>query len=265
MIDKLLRDGLTGTDMKGISLPIAADASDARGLWVSGDGVFLTRQGEGATMGQPAVFLRTNECNLDCSFCDTPYTWKREDPGYAERQHWSLEHARTEILGATRDGCTRMVFTGGEPLLQQRALAKLAGMPGLEDWDVEIETNATIVPEAFRGRGKVQINCSPKLANSGIALERRLRPAVLRALAADFRAYFKFVVERPEDLDEIEREYGPYLAGVDPHRVYMTPEGVTPERLDHVRDLVRPSVEKRGWVLGDRRHIRVNNGDVRGT
>ena len=34
-----------------------------------------TFQGEGPFTGRAAVFLRLGRCNLDCKWCDTPYTW----------------------------------------------------------------------------------------------------------------------------------------------------------------------------------------------
>ena len=40
--------------------------------------IFHTLQGEGASLGFPAVFLRLSLCNLHCHWCDTPYTWNWE-------------------------------------------------------------------------------------------------------------------------------------------------------------------------------------------
>ena len=40
--------------------------------------IFHTLQGEGASLGSPAVFLRLSLCNLHCHWCDTPYTWNWE-------------------------------------------------------------------------------------------------------------------------------------------------------------------------------------------
>ncbi len=245
-------------------LQLAEAGPQNQHIIVSADDVFFTTQGEGPTMGSPAVFLRTNQCNLDCGFCDTRYTWDKKHELYPKRKVWSVAHARQQILAATRDGCTRLVLTGGEPLLQQEALALLAGEGGLQDWYFEIETNGTRVPESFREREKVQINCSPKLANSGVEKKRRIRPDVLQELAAGFHTYFKFVVTGPKDLQEIDDDYGPHLAGLPPGRVYVSPEGRTVARLDEVLESVRKGVAERAWVLGDRDHIR-RYGDMRRT
>ncbi len=226
-------------------------------LMVSGDGVFLTEQGEGATMGEKAVFLRVNECNLDCDFCDTPYTWQKMSVGYAERARWTLRQARDQIERAADGQCERVVFTGGEPLLQQKGLAELAAMDPLCRWVVEIETNGTIVPSAFRHRQDVQINCSPKLANSNIACERRIRPNVISALANEFNTYFKFVVADVCDVEEIEREYLPLIPDFPRNRIYISPEGLTVDAIDRVRERVATTVDGLGFVLGDRRHIRL--------
>jgi len=40
--------------------------------------IFYTLQGEGASTGIPAIFIRLSQCNLQCTWCDTPYTWNWE-------------------------------------------------------------------------------------------------------------------------------------------------------------------------------------------
>jgi organic radical activating enzyme len=77
-----------------------------------------TWQGEGPSAGQRAVFVRLSGCNLDCRWCDTPYTWdwSRYDPA---------EQSRVMTCDAIRDWALAqdvdlVVVTGGEPLIQQR-------------------------------------------------------------------------------------------------------------------------------------------------
>jgi organic radical activating enzyme len=212
-------------------------------LKVSGDGAFATLQGEGVTAGLPAVFLRLHYCNLTCGqpdgwMCDTWYTWDKTRPEYwLESEDWSYEEATEKIVSAwdkkfPDNQEKRLVVTGGEPLLQQRKIAKLLEM--LPDWDVEIETNGTIAPIAELIH--CQFNCSPKLSNSGNTLTKRYRPKVLMMLNELPRTQFKFVVVNPDDLNEIEEIVT--SCNLNPEKVLIMPEGSTKEEVDaHLRDI----------------------------
>lgn len=255
-------------------LPITERSTDAQrrkaSFIVSGDRTFFTEQGEGATAGKPAVFLRLHHCNLDCGWCDTPYTWDTTMAAYhAEREKWELERTLQEILGEWSEGRMkqqssatdsenvveeRLVITGGEPLLQQVNLAKLLADSRLAKWKVEIETNGTILPSKEL-LDRAQFNCSPKLANSGVAIHRRLKPLVIQALQ-QVDTYFKFVVNSRLDIDEIIRDFTPHLATFPRERIYISPEGLDVVTLDRVREEVRDQVDSLGFRLGDRLHIR---------
>lgn len=250
---------------------------------VSGDCAFFTEQGEGVTAGEPAVFFRLHHCNLDCSWCDTPYTWNKNLPEYhTEKEKWNLDDTSSVITDAWEQGMMtrskeisetqdnekkepnepRLVLTGGEPLLQQKRIVELLKRPEFSDWKIEIETNGTIVP-AKELMDRVQFNCSPKLENSGVPQERRIKEDSINVLKTG-NTYFKFVVKNEADIDEIVRDYLPLLEGFPRERIYISPEGRDAETLDKIRELVKSKVESEGLTLGDRLQIK-KYGDKRRT
>jgi 7-carboxy-7-deazaguanine synthase len=164
--------------------------------------LFDSLQGEGPSAGAPATFLRLALCNLRCSFCDTRYTWDWQRFDYdAEVRAMSVEELAPRLSQASGN---RLIVTGGEPLVQARALAELlAALPA--ELVVEVETNGTLLPSAALLERVNQWNVSPKLENSGEARERRFEPAVLTALLATGRAWLKLVVASGDDCAEAER------------------------------------------------------------
>jgi organic radical activating enzyme len=220
---------------------------------------FVTLQGEGPSLGQPAVFVRLSRCNLHCPGCDTPQTWdtvrydlrnESEPVGWRALAGWVLEQ-EPELV----------VITGGEPLLQQHHLIGLVDQLVGAGRRVEFETNGTIVLAPELNRPGVQFNVSPKLAGFAALRDARTRinHDALAALVATGRAQFKFVVTGPEDLDEVAAFRD--LHGLAP--VWVMPEGVTERKiLDGMRALADPARE-RGFSLSPRLHILLW-GDERG-
>ncbi len=216
-----------------------------------------TFQGEGPSVGRRAGFVRLGRCNLDCSWCDTPYTWdwSRFDPAVELRREPTasvlsdLEGMQTSLV----------VVTGGEPLLQQRGLVPLLEGCAERGWAVEVETNGTIAPNDTIVPLVGQWNVSPKLANSGVARDVRVRPDALHALRSTGAAIFKFVVADVADLDEVAALVGAHE--LDP--VWIMPEGTDAATvLDRASRLAAPVLE-RGWNLTPRLHVLLW-GDERG-
>ena len=88
--------------------------------------IFYSLQGEGASIGVPTVFLRLATCNLTCTWCDTRYTWDWQGYDYdKEVMSLPVEDVEKRVL---EFGCPRLVITGGEPMMQQKALASLASI-----------------------------------------------------------------------------------------------------------------------------------------
>ncbi|GAC1479412.1 MAG: 7-carboxy-7-deazaguanine synthase QueE [Acidimicrobiales bacterium] len=216
-----------------------------------------TFQGEGPSAGRLAMFLRLGRCNLDCSWCDTPYTWDWTRYDRGEELHARAVDDVAAQLGAI--GAPLLVVTGGEPLLQQRALGPLLHRLRPSLARIEVETNGTVTPSAELAELVDGWNVSPKLANSGIDHDRRIKPDILRALAATGRAAAKFVVTGPADLDEAATIAG--AAGL--RDVWIMPEARDAATLEaRLRELA-PLVLARGWNLSNRLHVALW-GDIRG-
>jgi len=238
-------------------------------LLLSGDKVFFSLQGEGISIGKPAVFLRLHLCNLKCSFCDTPYTWDRKDKRfYTEPERWSIEKIAKEI---EKYHCHRLVITGGEPLLQREALIQL--IDRLEpnhlatswqtNWFFEIETNGTLPPFKIEemGRRFIQYNVSPKLANSDNPKLLRYKPKILKQYNEErYNSVFKFVVIQPDDLIEI----GKIVAecDLDKNKIILMPEGTTQEKVAKHGRAVVELCKKEGWQLIPRLQVMLW-GDIR--
>lgn len=243
-----------------------------------GDGaeIFHTLQGEGVSMGAPAVFVRLSLCNLHCLWCDTDHTWnfqgtpwkheKDAVPGYAKhrKEDVILVMRPGEVAEIVRSyGCRRVVLTGGEPLLQEGELLELmAALRGDgEEWFFEIETNGTILPGVEFLGAIGQMNVSPKLANSGMGEDLRLKPTVLAGLAATGKAWFKFVVRNEDDIAEIRELLE--RAGIPGNRVILMPEGRTVEALDGRAAWLAERCRDLHFRFSDRLHVRLW-GDRRG-
>ncbi len=216
-----------------------------------------TWQGEGPSVGRRAGFVRLGRCNLSCQWCDEPQTWDwdRYDPG-VELHRRSVDAVVAELARMAID---RVVVTGGEPLLQQRALAELAGACNERGWLVEIETAGTLAPSAGLVAAVARWNVSPKLANSGVPAERRRKLDVLRALQATGRGSFKFVVTDPADLDEVAE----LVEACGLADIWIMPEGTDAATVIARMQLLAEPVLARGWNLTPRLHILIW-GDRRG-
>lgn len=152
-----------------------------------------------------------------------------------------------------------VVVTGGEPLLQQGRLVPLLEACAARGWWVEIETNGTIAPDDHLLALVRQWNVSPKLANSGIRLDTRIRADALAALRSTGTAVFKFVVTQPADLEGVAELVDAHDLGP----VWIMPEGTDPSTLlEHARALAGPVLD-RGWNLTSRLHVLLW-GDERG-
>jgi 7-carboxy-7-deazaguanine synthase len=221
--------------------------------------VFHSIQGEGRLTGVPSVFLRTSGCNLRCWFCDTPYSsWNPE----GEEQ--TVDQLVNQVRGFD---CEHVVITGGEPMLV-KDVGELTGRLKADGRHITIETAGTVdLPVAAD-----LMSISPKRANSTPTAEtgwaerhesRRHRSDVIRRLTSDYDYQLKFVIDRREDVSDVE-QYLEEFPAIVPANIYLMPQAT--EQNDHAAkcEWVGREAALRGWKLSRRLHIELF-GNTRGT
>ena len=209
--------------------------------------LFYSIQGEGALVGVPSFFIRTSGCNLRCSWCDTPYTsWNPEG------EDLTLD----QIIEAVRAyPAKHVVVTGGEPMIAPR-IVELTGRLHDLGMHITIETAGTV----FQPVVCDLMSISPKLSNStpeGDWAWRhdrlRIQTAPLRQLMERYDYQLKFVLEKPEDLEEVRALISQSGARAD--RVILMPEGTDAGRLRDRGVWLAEICKQHGFRFSPRLHI----------
>ena len=230
--------------------------------------IFASLQGEGPSTGRPCAFVRLSRCNLACTWCDTAYTWRFTGDNRPHRDGVAFDRPANQLGLDEADvaarimalGQDRLVITGGEPLLQGAALARMVAL--LSGISVEIETNGTVAPHPALDPLVAQYTVSPKLPHSGNDPALALIPERMAAWASEPKAWFKFVIAAPEQVGEVLALAGQY--GIAPGRIYLMPEGTDSATLRTRQAWLAPLALAHGLRLSDRLHIHLY-GDSRGT
>ena len=218
--------------------------------------VFESVQGEGPSAGAPSILLRLAACNLRCRWCDTRYSWDFRIHRYRDHvQRMGVKQLADRVRTMTP---RRIVVTGGEPLLQARALAALFERLG-PTWTVEVESNATLLSGVELSPYVNQWNLSPKLSSSGESEARRIKHEVLAWFRGVTTAHLKLVVLGSADLGEADA----LVSSFDwpPERVWLMPCAQTRAELRlRSRELEARCIE-RGYRLSPRLQIELFEGE----
>lgn len=118
----------------------------------------------------------------------------------------------------------------------------------------EIETNGTQYIEDDLFNELDQINCSVKLANSGMDSMVRIQSDALERIMEHDGYWFKFVISNEDDMKEIEEDFvKPF--NINPSRVLMMP-GLDKRKDYHERTLFCMEMAKKyGYVGLTRLHV----------
>jgi organic radical activating enzyme len=187
-------------------------------------------QGEGISSGVPSYFVRLGICNLTCGMsrkfanrlakdksledgeifvgdlhkegkatwtCDSTsqWLWRGEDKEFQYLiDRWKEQGIYRDIL----DGTIHIIWTGGEPTIKghQEAINNFTAYwmdkeGSLLKTFYEIETNGTNYIEEELFQNLDQINCSPKLENSGMTAKQRIVPEAINRIMEHKNYQFK--------------------------------------------------------------------------
>lgn len=147
--------------------------------------------------------------------CDSTsqWLWRGENQDF----QYLIDRWKEEgIYDDVRSGLIHIIWTGGEPTIKshQRAIVNFTNYwsEGPGRWEpiapfYEIETNGTVVIEEDLFNQLDQINCSPKLANSGMTEKQRIVPAAIKKIMEHKNYQFKFVISTEDDVKELFRDF----------------------------------------------------------
>ena len=211
-----------------------------------------TVQGEGIHTGQVVGFVRLANCNLACSWCDTPYSWDWQR--YDKAAETTEVDVKDLAVLVNSWAVERVIVTGGEPLMQQDELIEL--MQLLPHIKFDIETNGTITPLLTLSQLVDTFNVSPKLSHSGDNAKKRLKVNALTQfanLAQDGKAHFKFVCETVNDLREVDLIAADY--DIPSNAIWIMPEGTDAPTLTHRLEKLADAVVAKRYNLTTRLHV----------
>ena len=217
---------------------------DPNKLLISSD--FYSVQGEGISSGVPSYFVRLGICNLTCGMsrkfanqlekekkledgeifvgdlhaegkatwtCDSTsqWLWRGEDKEFQYLiDRWKEQGIYDDIL----NGNIHIIWTGGEPTIKshQEAIFNFTQYwmgkgDSLSSVFYEIETNGTVVIGDDLFNNIDQINCSPKLSNSGMTEKQRIVPDAIKRIMEHWNYQFKFVISTEDDVKELFRDF----------------------------------------------------------
>ncbi len=188
--------------------------------------IFESIQGEGNYAGIYCLFIRFQHCNLSCSWCDSKYTWYKNEQLIPQ----TIDEIKNLIIASKAQ---HVVITGGEPTLYQ--LDKIY----VKNKKYHIETNGSIVPtiplEIVLSDGSYFQREAMKesiIKNFNWVVSPKLKNAELTNNCFNFEFWnekkwgvFKFIIQQESDIEEINSYVDKY--GLDKNMIYLAIEGCT--------------------------------------
>ena len=172
-----------------------------------------------ATLVDGEIFKGDLEVEGKASWtCDSTsqWLWRGEEKDF---QYLIDQWKEQGIYEYIKNGTIHIIWTGGEPTIKghQEAIVNFfkywdqidpikPGTYGKNPYN-EIETNGTIVITDELFELIDQINCSPKLSNSGMTEKQRINPDAIKRIMEHDNYQFKFVISTEDDIKEMFHDF----------------------------------------------------------
>lgn len=215
--------------------------------------IFYSLQGEGPAVGRPAIFIRFSKCNRSCKGCDSPQKDR------VEEVETSSVISRIQNYLKTYPN-SRIIFTGGEPLLQPTAISEI--MNGLPGQLFDIETNGTInnQEELFKRFNIMVISPKKDCFTSSKDRNEFITNWLKISDSGRKNIYFKFVVGNlPWAFLEAEIKDMFENTSLNPARTWLMPAGDNNQKLSISGKNTWKVACRLGCNYSDRLHIRTNS------
>ena len=237
--------------------------------------IYTCLQGEGKYIGIPHILIRVTGCRLRCqfadSFCDTPYaSWKPEKGKFTLDDIVKFYEEKPNVK--------HTMITGGGPTIHPELLQELCIIGKKYNHIITIETEGSEFVQTVADC----ISLSPKLSNStpkpGTWMDYANREVTEKdkrlheKWRCNYEAMEQLIYNHPDyqlkpvisswnDLQELD--YIQDELGIPNNKVWLMPEGLTPEQLKERRVWLMDICQKQGYNYSDRLHI-IAYGDIRG-
>ena len=192
-------------------------------------------QGEGRYTGQKMLLLRVQGCSLNCSFCDSKYTWKMP-----EKDQWI---AVDELINDME--VDQIMITGGQPSLYPEQIADFVSTyDDVIRFHIEDDGSYNWT-DHFDKYYNVYFAFSPKRDEKGL-----LQFATFNySLDCDI----KIVVKDASEVLEIA-VWAEYF-GISRKRIYIMPEGQTRKQILWTASFIAEKALELGFNFTLRNHI----------
>jgi len=218
------------------------------------------------------LYTRYEDLPLVSTGCDSYASWDSKFKNLSPSLETHIIVEKMLLLTPTQNwqlkngNDVHLVITGGEPLLGwQRVYPELLQHEKMYNLkNITFETNGTQpLHDEFaaflklwnRGSRELTFSVSAKLSPSGESWADAIKPMIVKSYEKIGTVFFKFVVERPEDFEEVDRAVTEYRKAGIKGVVYIMPVGGVVSVYNGNKFNVADEAMRRGYYYSPRLHV----------